>query len=140
MVKEPFLAREAGSGTRLASERYLAKQQTRLNIRMELGSNEAIKQAVAGGLGIAILSAHTLALEQKYKELCILDVKGFPIRREWYAVYLAGKRLSVVSSTFLAFLMEEGRQIANRYLSDIIDPSAASGAAGRNSRKPRVIK
>ena len=86
---------------------------------MELGSSEAVKQGVAGGLGIAVVSAHTLALERNSKELSILDVVGFPIRRQWYAVYPADKRLTVAASTFLDFLKRESQSEANRYLSDI---------------------
>jgi DNA-binding transcriptional LysR family regulator len=116
LAEEPFLMRESGSGTRLALERFFSEQGLVLKIRMELGSSAAIKMAVLGGLGIAVLSAHTLALEQNSKELSILDVAGFPIRRQWHAVYPAGKRLSVVGSTFLDFLKQESRSEANRYL------------------------
>ena len=103
LAEEPFLMREAGSGTRLATERFFAEQGLSIKVRMELGSNEAIKQAVAGGLGMAVLSAHTLALEKSSDELVVLDVEGFPIRRQWYAVYARDKQLSVVARTFLDF-------------------------------------
>lgn len=119
LAEEPFLVREAGSGTRLSAERFFSKEGLKLKIRMELGSNEAIKQAVAGGLGIAVLSAHTLALERNSNELAILDVMGFPIRRQWHAVYPADKRLSVVGSAFLDFLKQESQTVANLYLADI---------------------
>ena len=116
LATEPFLVREQGSGTRLATERFFSEQDLSLKIRMELGSNEAIKLAVAGGLGIAVISAHTLALERNSDELSILDVAGFPIRRQWYVAYPADKRLTVVSSAFLDFLKQESRAVANRYL------------------------
>lgn len=116
LAEEPFLMREPGSGTRLALERFFNEQGLVLKIRMELGSSEAIKPAVAGGLGIAVLSAHTLALERNSQEIAILDVSGFPIRRQWHAVYPAAKRLSVVGSVFLDFLKQESRSEANRYL------------------------
>lgn len=119
LAEEFFLVRESGSGTRLALERFFGEQGLALKVRMELGSSEAIKLAVAGGLGIAVLSAHTLALERNSKELTILDVAGFPIRRQWHAVYPADKRLSVVGSTFLDFLKRESRSEANRYLAGI---------------------
>ncbi len=119
LAEEPFLVREAGSGTRLSAERFLNQLGLTLKVRMELGSNEAIKQAVAGGLGIAVLSAHTLALERNSNELAILDVAGFPIRRQWYAVYPADKRLSVVGSTFLDYLKRESQSVANLYLAGI---------------------
>jgi len=119
LAEEPFLMRELGSGTRLALERFFNEQELPLKVRMELGSSAAIKLAVSGGLGIAVLSAHTLALERNSKELSILDVVGFPIRRQWYAVYPAEKRLSVVGSAFLDFLKQASRAEANRYLTGI---------------------
>jgi DNA-binding transcriptional LysR family regulator len=86
---------------------------------MELGSNEAIKQAVAGGLGISVLSAHTLALERGSDELVYLDVEGFPIRRHWYVAHLKGKQPSVVALAFLDFLHEESKLLGEHYLRGI---------------------
>lgn len=129
LAEEPFLAREPGSGTRLAAERFFKEKGLAPKIRMELGSNEAIKQAVAGGLGVAVLSAHTLALERNSGELSILDVAGFPIRRQWYAAYPADKRLTVVASTFLDFMKQESRPLANRYLAGIPGFLPAGGSA-----------
>jgi DNA-binding transcriptional LysR family regulator len=108
--------REPGSGTRLATERFFAEHGLSVKVRMELGSNEAIKQAVAGGLGVAVLSAHTLALEKISDELVVLDVEGFPIRRQWYAVYARDKQLSVVARTFLDFLLHESPKISLSYM------------------------
>lgn len=116
LAEESFLVREPGSGTRLAAERFFAEHGLSLKIRMELGSNEAIKQAVAGGLGLAVLSAHTLALERNSDELAILDVAGFPIRRQWFAAYPADKRLTVVADAFMDFLKQESSALASRYL------------------------
>lgn len=116
IIEEPFLIRESGSGTRLATEKFFKKQQLSINVRMELGSNEAIKQAVAGGLGIAVLSAHTLALEKNTDELTVLDVEGFPLKRNWYVAYPTGKQLSIVASTFLDFLRTESKPMAERYM------------------------
>ncbi len=104
LAEEPFLMREPGSGTRMALERVFAGHGLSAKVRMELGSNEAIKQAIAGGLGISVLSRHTLALDAAMGELVILDVEHFPIRRHWYAVYPAGKQPSVVAQTFLEYL------------------------------------
>ena len=119
LAEEFFLVRESGSGTRLAHERFFSEHGLALKIRMELGSSEATKLAVAGGLGLAVLSAHTLALDRNSNELAILDVAGFPIRRQWYAVYPADKKLSVVGNTFLDFLKIESLSEANRYLATI---------------------
>ncbi len=106
IAKESFLSREFGSGTRIATERFFADQGLKPNIRMELGSNEAIKQAIVGGLGISILSRHTLALDMPTGQLAVLDVQGFPIKRHWYYAYPAGKQLSIVAQVFLEYLQQ----------------------------------
>ena len=119
LVDEPFLMREPGSGTRLATERFFGERGLKLKVRMELGSNEAIKQAVAGKLGIAVLSAHTLALERGSNQLVVLDVPGFPIRRHWYVAYPKDKQPTVVALAFLDFLREESKLLGENYLRDI---------------------
>ena len=78
---------------------------------MELGSSEAIKQAVLAGIGVAVLSLHSVRLEQAAGKLAVLDVKGFPIKRRWYAVHLKGKRLSLVARTFLDFILNESSRV-----------------------------
>jgi DNA-binding transcriptional LysR family regulator len=127
LVDEQFLMREAGSGIRLATEQFFGERGLKLKVRMELGSNEAIKQAVAGGLGIAVLSAHTLALEHSSDALVILDVAGFPIRRHWYLAHQKDKQLSVVAQTFLEFLNKESKLLGEKYLLGITGfPAKAS--------------
>lgn len=113
LAKEPFLLREPGSGTRMAAERLFAEHGLTIKMRMELGSTEAIKQAIIGGLGVSVLSQHTLALDVPMQQLAILDVEGFPIQRDWYVAYPSGKQLSVVARTFLDFIKQ-----APRYLND----------------------
>ncbi|MGQ9862489.1 MAG: LysR substrate-binding domain-containing protein [Thiobacillaceae bacterium] len=104
LANEPFILRERGSGTRLTVERVFEEQKIPLKIRMELGSNEAIKQAVAGGLGLAILSRSTLSFDAHEQDVTVLNVEGFPIERHWYVVRPRHKQLSVVAQTFLEFL------------------------------------
>jgi len=104
IVQEPFIMREPGSGTRIAVERLFRKHKLELNVRMELGSNEAIKQAIVGGLGISVLSRHTLALDSALGQLAILNVKHFPIKRQWYAVHPASKQPTIVAQTFLEYI------------------------------------
>jgi DNA-binding transcriptional LysR family regulator len=107
-----FVMREHGSGTRMTVERAFEERGVKLRIKLELGSNEAIKQAVAGGLGLAILSRSTVRLDTAPAELAELDVEGFPIRRSWYVVWPRGKQLSVVARTFLVFLHEHAELLA----------------------------
>lgn len=109
IAEEPFLLREPGSGTRIVTERVFAEQGLKLKVRMELGSNEAIKQAVIGGLGISVLSSHTLALDAPAGQFVVLNVQGFPIQRHWYFAYPAGKQLSIVARTFADYLRQAAR-------------------------------
>ncbi|MGD1702248.1 LysR substrate-binding domain-containing protein [Dapis sp. BLCC M229] len=103
---EAFIMREQGSGTRQAVQQLFAKHKIYVNVRLELNSNEAIKQAIAGGLGISVLSEHTLYRESSELELTTLDVQGFPIQRQWYVSYLDGKQLSVIAQAFLEYIQE----------------------------------
>ncbi|WP_424102924.1 LysR family transcriptional regulator [Moorena producens] len=112
IAAEPFIMREPGSGTRKAVQDLFDEHKIALKVRLDLGSNEAIKQAIAGGLGISALSRHTLALEGTTGQLTILDVEQFPIERHWYAVYPKGKQLSVVAQTFLDYMLTQGKQVA----------------------------
>lgn len=107
LAQEPWLMREKGSGTRNAIERRFDENGIALRPRLELGSNEAIKQAILAGLGVSALSRHTLTLNQP-GQFAILDVEGFPILRHWYAVYPAGRQLSVVARAFLDYLLGRG--------------------------------
>ncbi|WP_026079584.1 LysR family transcriptional regulator [Spirulina subsalsa] len=108
----PFIMRESGSGTRRAIQQLFNQYKINVQVRLELGSNEAIKQAIAGGLGISILSQHTLNTEGDRSELAILNVQHFPIQTHWYASYLRGKQLSVIAQTFLDYLLAESPKIA----------------------------
>jgi DNA-binding transcriptional LysR family regulator len=107
MAEYPFIMREAGSGTRMAVEEFFTTRDIKLKIRMELGSNEAIKQAIDAGLGLSVLSRHTLVLDGEEGRLVTLDVKGFPIPWQWYVGHSKGKRLSVVAKAFLNFIKDE---------------------------------
>ena len=107
LEREPFILREPGSGTRQATERYFAEHGIRPATRMTLGSDETIKQAVAAGLGLAVLSRHVLALDPTHGPLRELDVEGFPLQRQWTVVYLREKRLSPLAQAFLALLKQE---------------------------------
>jgi len=105
IAAEPWLMREKGSGTRNAIERMFSGHGLNIHPRLELGSNEAIKQAILVGLGISALSRDTLALNQP-GQFAVLDVEGFPILRHWYAVYPAARQLSVVARAFLEYLLD----------------------------------
>jgi len=101
VAKEPFLLREPGSGTRAVAEAAFAAHGLAPIMRMELGSNEAIKQAILGGLGVAILSKHTMSPETRKGHIVALDVEGFPVEREWLLVRLKARPLSAPANLFL---------------------------------------
>ena len=111
LINEPFIMREPGSGTRLTAERFFNSNGVQLRNRLEVGSNEAIKQTVAGGLGLAVLSATTVVSELALGELVQLDVQGFPLIRRWHVVYPRGKRLSPAALAFKAWLFEHRPQL-----------------------------
>jgi len=138
LAEEPFLLREAGSGTRMAVERQFAEHGLKMKVRMELGSNEAIKQAIVGGLGVSVLSRHTLALDAPMGQLAVLDVEGFPIERHWYVAYPAGKQLSVVARAFLDYLKQ-----APTLTADVLSQHAEQGEfplRPESSRRRRQAK
>lgn len=112
--QEPFIVREPGSGIRDATFRLFEGKGLRPNIRMELGSNEAIKHSIVAGLGISVLSLHTLLLEGSKGPVAILDVEGFPIMRHWNIIYPKGKELSLAAQTFLDFAIKCEPQIIER--------------------------
>ena len=123
LSEQRFVVREAGSGTRMAVDRLLEEQSLKINPFMELGSSEAIKQAVMAGLGLSVLSRHNLRLELEAKQIAVLDVEGFPLVRSWYAVHFKNKQLSLVPKTFLNFLLNEGRDM----LRHVPETPAATG-------------
>ena len=110
LAKERFLLREPGSGTRMAVDEHLARERVALPNRMTVGSNEAIKQAVAGGLGLAILSRHALSAGD-LSEIRILEVKGFPIEREWHIVHWRDQKLSAAAEAFRRYLREHAAEL-----------------------------
>ena len=112
LAGEPFLMREPGSGTRMLATRLFERHGLAPNIRMELSTNEAIKEAILAGLGVSIMSRHTLGLEPEHSRLVCLDVEGFPLENHWHFVYPGGKQLSVAARAFLDFARVEARGLA----------------------------
>jgi DNA-binding transcriptional LysR family regulator len=114
IADEPLILREPGSGIRDATLLEFSKAGLRPKIRMELGSNEAIKHAIVGGLGLSILSLHTLTLEGSNGPVSVLDVEGFPIQRQWFMVHPKGKDLSIVARAFLDYAIASEPKIRER--------------------------
>ncbi len=108
LANETFFIREPGSGTRMLMESLFQKAGFTPNIGMEIGSNETIKQAVIAGLGIAFISAHTVAVELADGRLTELKVEGLPVMRKWYVVRLREKAVMPAADAMWKFLATEG--------------------------------
>jgi DNA-binding transcriptional LysR family regulator len=104
---ESFILRERGSGTRMAIDAHFRRARFVPQVRLELGSNEAILEAVAGGLGVALVSRHALAAQPSRQGLALLDVKGMPIASHWHVVRRKGKVLSPIAAAFEEHLVRE---------------------------------
>ena len=113
LVEENFILREKGSGTRDAVENFFEQRNLKLKASMEMSRNEAIKHAVMAGLGLGIVSMHTLEFELALNRVAILSVEGFPIMKDWYLVYRHTKRLSPIAHAFHDFVLNEADQIAS---------------------------
>lgn len=111
LAGEPFLMREPGSGTRMAALKLFAQHGLTPRIRMELNTNEAIREAILAGLGISILSRYALGLEPGQSSLVCLDIEGFPLESYWHFVYPVGKRLSVAARAFMDFARAEAKNL-----------------------------
>ncbi len=111
LASETFLSREIGSGTRSAMERVFAQHKIQPRISMEMETNEAIKQAVQAGMGLGILSLHSIELELETKRLAMLNVEHFPLVRHWFVAHRSNKRLSIAALAFKEFLLTEADAI-----------------------------
>ena len=118
LEKETLLVRETGSGTRRETDMFFSTYNINIPSRMELGSSEAIKQGVLGGLGIGVLSQYAAALELQLGILIKLDVQGFPMLRKWNIAYPSWREITPAVRTFLDFLKNDGRAIAIQTLGE----------------------
>lgn len=108
LADETLLMREVGSGTRILTERLLMEAGVRPRTFMEISSNETIKQSVMAGLGVALISGHTIAAEIDTHRLIILDVVGLPVMRKWYLVRHIDKRLLPPAAALWDYLVRQG--------------------------------
>lgn len=114
VLTERFIVREKGSGTRSAIERHIQKFKKICSSTLEMRSNETIKHAVEAGLGLGVVSLHTIQPEVESGRLIVLDVEHFPIRRHWHIVMRKGKRLSPIASEFKRFVMTEAPKFVQK--------------------------
>ena len=104
----PLLVRESGSGTRAALEDFLAAQHVVPRPAMEIASNETLKQAVIAGMGLGLLSLHTIGLELRGGLLHVLDITGTPLMRSWFVAQLSARQLAPAAEAFRYFVLEHG--------------------------------
>ena len=112
-----LIFREKGSATRLAMERYLIKNKIEIKKKMELTSNEAVKQAVIAGLGISIMPIIGIKNELQNGELQIIKSKDLPIETNWNLIWLKSKNLSMVAKAFKNHVKENKEIIIKRNFS-----------------------
>jgi DNA-binding transcriptional LysR family regulator len=111
LAQETFLLREPGSGTRSVVERFFSNYGIRMPSSMEMDTNEAIKQSVQAGMGLGIISRHSIELELETGRLAILDAEHFPVVRHWFIVHRKHKRLSGAAQAFKQFLLDEAEKL-----------------------------
>lgn len=111
----PLLYREKGSGTRQSMERFIERKRISVKKRMELTSNEAVKQAIIAGLGYSIMPLIGIQNEIKNQQLRIIPVKGLPIRTNWSLIWPKGKMHSPAASAFLSYLSKNKQDIIRRH-------------------------
>ena len=109
LASEPFIMREPGSGTRLIATKLFELHGISPKIRLELNDDEAIKEAILSGVGVAIMSRFTLGLEDESSRMICLDVDGFPLENHWYFAYPVGKQLSATVRAFTDFARLEAK-------------------------------
>ncbi|WP_299431419.1 LysR family transcriptional regulator [uncultured Aquimarina sp.] len=110
----PLIYREQGSGTRYTMERYIEKNNLPVSKKMELTSNEAVKQAVVAGLGYSIMPLIGIRNELNMGRLQIIPVEGFPIKSNWHMIWLKNKKFSLVATAFLEYLKKEKSTIIEK--------------------------
>lgn len=113
--QENFIIREEGSGTRYAIERFLQSKNITPNVRMTIASNEAIIHSVLSGMGVSILSAHTLAFGDSYN-VKVIDVESLPIQSKWSFCWAKSKQLSPIAKVFLDYVANEGEDLMTKVL------------------------
>ena len=135
LAEEIFLLREPGSGTRAAMERFLSENGVAPQRTVEMTSNETIKQAVMAGMGISFISERTIALELATHNIVRLNVAGTPLKRQWYVVHRAEKRLLPAAEAFRRFLLKESGRLI-----DAPQKCGARASAASESSRARPQK
>jgi len=118
LADEGFIVREPNSGTRVALDEYMRAHQMAPRIVMQMSSNEAIKQAVMAGMGISLLSRHTVGLELDHGLIAAPETEGLPVMRRWHVVNNLAKTLSPAAEAFRYFILERGEAYLAKHFSN----------------------
>lgn len=113
----PLIYREPGSGTRHVMEKFIISNKIRVEKKLELTSNEAVKQAVISGLGYSIMPLIGVKNEIQNKQLQIIPVKGLPIKSLWTLIWLKKKKLSPIAEAYLSYIKKEKENIMKKQFS-----------------------
>ena len=107
LAQRRFILREKGSGTRMVGDQFFKTMKFRPDVRLELGSNEAVKESVAGGLGLGVISRHALHGLKKEHGVSVIEVKGFPLPSAWHIVHPTSKKMSPLALAFKQHVLKE---------------------------------
>jgi LysR family transcriptional regulator, low CO2-responsive transcriptional regulator len=129
-AQEPLIMREPGSGTRAVTKRVFAERGLKPSVRVELGCNDAIREAVLAGLGVAVLARYSIGFDLDPQALAVLDVEGFPIESDWHIAYPAGKRLSPIAHAFMEMVQREAKRLL------AATPAASAARGDPAARRP----
>jgi DNA-binding transcriptional LysR family regulator len=113
----PLIYREKGSGTRQTMEHFIEKNQISIHNKIELTSNEAVKQAILAGLGYSIMPLIGIKNELHQQQLQIIPVEGLPIKTQWSLIWMKGKKHAPVASAFLEYMKQEKQNIVHEKFS-----------------------
>jgi LysR family transcriptional regulator, low CO2-responsive transcriptional regulator len=140
LMSEEFIVREPGSGTRAALDEFMEAYQMTPRVSMQMSSNEAIKQAVMAGMGIALLSLHTVGLELEHHLIAAPETEGLPVMRRWHVVNTLAKTLSPPAEAFRYFILESGEAFLARHFAHGNEPLqfAETGYSQRLSSSRRA--
>lgn len=116
----PLIYREEGSATRIAMENFIEKNKIKVRKKIQLASNEAVKQAVIAGIGYSIMPMIGIKNELKNKQLQIIPVKGLPLKSTWNIVWLKNKKLSPVANAFIKKIELEKLKVIDKYFGSAI--------------------
>jgi DNA-binding transcriptional LysR family regulator len=122
LLGEGFIVREPGSGTRAALDEFMDAYQMTPQVVMQMSSNEAIKQAVMAGMGVALLSLHTVGLELDHHLIAAPETEGLPVMRRWHVVNTLAKTLSPPAEAFRYFILEHGEAFLAKHFAHGNDP------------------